>query len=65
MMRVNKNRIRVDHDDEPVFTELDWKILYAQMEMLHAFWDARLKLSYKERETLPPASRRSSSSGRT
>ena len=48
-------RVRVDHDDEPVFTKLDWKILYAQMEMLHAFWDARLKLSYKERETLPPA----------
>lgn len=48
-------RIRVDHDDEPVFTTLDWKILYAQMEMLHAFWDARLQLSYKDRETLPPA----------
>jgi hypothetical protein len=47
-------RTRVDHDDEPVWTKLDWQILYAQMQHLREFWDRRLKLSYAEREKMPP-----------
>lgn len=56
-------RTRVDHDNEPVWTKLDWQIFYEQMAHLREFWDRRLKLSYAERQRIPLDSDRGERAG--